>query len=126
MKTAELQMRLISSLRSVCHEIIFTDPLFRELQEVQYMPIPFTSKLQKIQQERLFIYAAYNPEFPNAMRRFRSPILHKVLAATLYWRMNTVGYVRGVDGKVTVPFHSISRSRITRTFDLLKVTLVTQ
>jgi hypothetical protein len=100
----ELQMRLISGLRSCCHEIIKTDPLFTELQDSKYKPIPYTSSLQKIQQERLFIDAPYDPNFPNAVRRFRSHVLYKVVAAMLhfFWKMETVGFVRGLDKRVNI------------------------
>ena len=104
MKSTELQIRLISSLRSCCHEILKTDPLFAELRDTQYKPIPYTSLLQKIIQERRFIDAPFNPDYPNSVRKFRSPILQKVLAAMLhfFWKMDTIGFVRSIDKSVNI------------------------
>lgn len=97
-------MRLISSLRSCCHDIIKTDPLFRGLQEAQYKPIPYTALLQKIQQERLLIDKPFDPSFPNEVRKFRSHVLQKVVAAMLhfFWKMGVVGFVRGFDKIVNI------------------------
>jgi hypothetical protein len=97
-------MRLITSIRSCCHEIMKTDPLFSELRGAQYKPIPYTLFIQKIRQERLFIDAPFNPENPHIMRKFRSSILQKVLAAMLhfFWKMGTIGFARGVDKRVNI------------------------
>jgi hypothetical protein len=113
-------MRLISSLRSCCHEIIKTDPLFVELQEAQHKPIPYTSLLQKIQQERLFIDTPYDPNFPLIVRKFRSHVLQKVLAAMLhfFWKTGTVGFVRGIDKSVNIRILAIPVCFVSLTFSL--------
>ena len=61
--------------------LIKMEPLFAELCEAQYKPIPYISLLQKIIQERCFINAPFNPDFLNSVRKFQSPVLQKVLAA---------------------------------------------
>ena len=111
-------MRLISSLRSCCHEIIKTDPLFRELQEEKYKPIPYTSVLRKIQRERLFIDDTYNPEFPNAPLRFRSRVLYKVLAAMLhfFWKLEAVKFLKGLDEIVNIRILAVPASFVSLTF----------
>jgi hypothetical protein len=113
-------MRLISSLRSCCHEIIKSHPLFRELQEAQYKPIPYTSLLQKIQQERLLIDLPYDPDFPNIERKFRSRVLQKVLAAMLhfFWKMEAVGFVRGFDRRVNIRILAVPVSFVSLRFIL--------
>jgi hypothetical protein len=117
-------MRLISSLRSCCHEIIKTDPLFRELRESQYKPIPYTAELQRIRQDRLFIDTPFNSDFPNIVRKFRSPVLQKVLAAMLhfFWKMDTVGYVRGYDKGVNIRILAIPISFVSPSLTFILIT----
>lgn len=97
-------MRLITSLRSCCHEIFKTDPIFNELREAQYKPVPYTALLHQIEQSKLFIDTPFNPDFPDIVRKFRSPVLQRVLAAMLYffWKMDTVGFVTRYDGIINI------------------------
>jgi hypothetical protein len=89
-------------MRSCCHEIIRTDPLFKELNEAQYKPAPYKNALLKLRQTRQFIDSEHDPSNPNKVRKFRSPVLHKALAALLhfFWKMEMVGFVKNFDGTV--------------------------
>lgn len=122
-QTTDIQARLISSLRSCCHEIFKSDPLFRELRDAQFKPKPHIAAIRRIRQDRIFLDSPYNAEMPYEVRKFRSPVLHKVLAALLhfFWKLDTVQSARGPDGEVNIRILAIPASFVSLTLTFILI-----